>query len=319
MKIRFYSTCISLCVIFLINGRVAGAMSGNASVGPLRASGSLASSFAHCVHAGLTSDTTLTGQAEALYQAGRYFEATIAWDRILFDSQDSTELLTAVLGKTQCLKQQKNYDQAYAFLETWLAYPFPDSGQVRIHSQQILCAYLGGHFENVLSQVDRWSYLHHGVPPDARVLVLKILALNELRRWSEAAADYHQLIAGFHSDTALTDYYAHLPKQKSEAKAEKLSTFIPGAGQFYAGSPFDGLFSICIQAAGIYFGVLSFEQHYYLSAWLIGAALFGAFHMGGVHRAVVLVQHYNRRQMLAFNEKVRVQLLTLISARKGAQ
>jgi hypothetical protein len=45
---------------------------------------------------------------------------------------------------------------------------------------------------------------------------------------------------------------------------------------------------------------------------LVGAALFGAFHMGGVRRSEVLVQRYNRKKMVDFNEKVRAQLLATL-------
>jgi hypothetical protein len=34
--------------------------------------------------------------------------------------------------------------------------------------------------------------------------------------------------------------------------------------------------------------------------------------MGGVRRSEVLIQRYNRKKMLAFNEKVRTQLLSLL-------
>jgi TM2 domain-containing membrane protein YozV len=260
----------------------------------------------------LPGDTTLRHQADSLYKSGHYFESSIAWERLLFDNADPKEQLLAVLGKTQCLKQEGAFDQALTFLNNWQSYPFPDSDLVRIHAQQVLCSYLGGHFENVVSLLERWPYEHKEVLPAPWLAVLRILSLNELRRWKEAGEAYHTFIAERHTATDLADLYASLPRQKSVNKAQALSTFIPGAGQFYAGRPGEAIFSILVQAAGIYFGVLSFEQHYYVSAWLIGAALFGAFHMGGVRRAEVLVEQYNRKKMLEFNGRVREQLLSLL-------
>ena len=110
----------------------------------------------------------------------------------------------------------------------------------------------------------------------------------------------------------IPDLYEQLPHFKSVTKAQWLSTFIPGGGQFYAGRPGEALFSILVQTAGIWFAVVSFQQHYYISAWLIGAAVFGAFHMGGVRRSEVLIRQYNRKKMLDFNARVREQLLRLI-------
>ena len=281
MTIRYCLTCISLFVIFSTRGQdVRG--------------------------------QDFRGQADSLYRSGRYFDASIAYERILFENNDPNAQLVAIFGKTRCLKQEGRYDQAMTFLENWQAYPFPDSSLAEIHYQQALCTYLGGHFENVLSLVDRWSYEHGGHPPTPMLVVLKILALNELGRWKEAGDAYHAFVAQREPAKALPDLYLHIPRLKSVEKAQWLSQFIPGAGQFYAGRPGEAIFSILVQTAGIWFAVVSFEQHYYVSAWLIGAALFGAFHMGGVRRAEVLVRQSNRKKMLAFNEAVREQLVSLL-------
>src|SRR5882757_2039248 len=250
--------------------------------------------------------------ADSLYRAGHYFDASIAYERILFESTDVQQQLTAIFGKTRCLKQQGLYDQAMTFLENWQSYPFPDSSLSEIHYQQVLCTYLGGHFENVLSLVDRWPYVHAGRQPAPMLIVLKILSLNELQRWKEAAEIYHAFIAERGLPAPPPDIYQHIPRLKSAEKAQWLSQFIPGAGQFYAGRPGEALFSILVQTAGIWFAVVSFQQHYYISAWLVGAALFGAFHMGGVRRSEILVRQYNRKKMLAFNEAVRAQLVAML-------
>jgi len=283
MIIRYCLTCISLFVIFSTRGQEGG------------------------------------DQADALYRAGRLFEASIAYERILFGTTDPQRQLIAIYGKTRCLKQQGLYDQAMTFLQNWQAYAFPDSSLSEIHYQQVLCAYLGGHFENVLSLVDRWSYVHGGSRPAPMLIILKILSLNELGRWKEAADSYHAFFRERGNAVAMPDLYQQIPRLKSVEKAQWLSQFIPGAGQFYAGRPGEALFSILVQGAGIWFAVLSFQQHYYVSAWLIGAALFGAFHMGGVRRSEILVRQYNRKRMLAFNNSVREQLLLLVtSTGKGA-
>jgi TM2 domain-containing membrane protein YozV len=292
MIIRSCLTCTFLCAIFLTEAQTGSAV-GAPQPDTFRPQAGLRQSI------------------DSLYRQGRFFDASIACERILFGGGDPADLFYAVVRKTQCLKQQQLFDQAVSFLNGWQSYSFPDSGQARIHYEQIICNYLGGHFENVLSLVDRWPYLHGGQPPASLLKVLKILSLNELQQWPAAGEAYREFIAGRRLASTPPDHYAQLPKLKSVEKAQWLSTFIPGAGQFYAGRPGEAIFSILVQAAGIYFGVLSFEQHYYVSAWLVGAALFGSFHMGGVRRSEVLVRQYNRKKVLAFNEKVRVQLLEL--------
>ena len=280
-------TCISLCVIFLTKGQDA--------------------------HGQI--NTALADRADSLYRGEAYFDAAIVYERILFVSNDPQEQYRAVIGKLGCLKKEGLFDQAVTFLEAWQTYSFPDSCLWEIHSQQVLCSYLGGHFENVGSLVDRWPYVHGGKQAPPLLVVLKILSLNELQRWKEAKDAYHSFMDSLAGERV--DLYANLPHLKSVSKAQWLSTFIPGGGQFYAGRPGEALFSILVQAAGIYFGVVSFEQHYYVSAWLVGAALFGAFHMGGVRRAEVLVERYNRKKALVFNQQVKDQLLQTLTETGG--
>jgi TM2 domain-containing membrane protein YozV len=302
MTLRSFLTCISLCAIFLTNVQGAGRC-----LAPVLSFGDFIGRSDDTL-----ADSAYRRQAEELYRKGQYFQAGIAWERVLFGCKDRRQLLAAVLGKTECLKEEGQFDPAVTFLEGWQAFPFPDSGLVRIHSQQILCTYLGGHFESVLSLVDRWPYEHGGAMPDDWLVVLKILSLNELQRWIDAAVTYRAFIGARHPATPVPDLYAHLPRLKSVSKAQMLSTIIPGAGQFYAGRPGEALFSILVQGAGLWFAIVSYEEQYYVSAWLIGAALFGAFHMGGVRRAEVLVKQYNRKKIAAFNEKVKAQLTSLL-------
>jgi TM2 domain-containing membrane protein YozV len=292
MIIRYYLTCISLCATFLTEAQTG-------SIAPRR-------------QADTISSDGFIRQAETLYDAGRYFEASIAWERVLFDNNNPQYQMTAVMGKTQCLKQQGLFDPAVTFLEGWQSFPFPDSDLVRIHHQLVLCTYLGGHFENTISLVDRWPYEHSGKAPEPLLVILKILSLKELQRWKEAGDAYRVFIGARQPAASLPDLYAQLPHLKSVNKAIALATFIPGGGQFYAGHPGEAIFSILVQTAGIWFAIVSFEQHYYISAWLVGAALFGAFHMGGVRRSEVLVQRYNRKKILDFNEKVKAQLLSIL-------
>jgi TM2 domain-containing membrane protein YozV len=265
-------------------------------------------------------DSLLEQEAGRRYRQGDYFEASILYERILFQNSlsatgsgsaggsslvDTSVVYRSVIGKIQCLKRQGFYEQAEGFINTWLPFPFADTCQIRLQTQQVLCSYLGGHFENVISLADRWPYLHPGKTPEPILPVLKILSLNELQRWTEADSSYRLFMAG----SPVANPYQELPRLKSVKKAQWLSTFIPGGGQFYAGKPGEALVSLLIQGLGIYIGIVSIERHYYVTAWLVGAALFGSFHQGSVRRSEQLVQQYNRRKALQFNERVREQLI----------
>src|ERR1700730_1427387 len=158
MIIKYFLTCTFLCATFLTEAQT---MAVPPQSGKERVS------------------SGIEEQADQLYRQGHYPEASIAYERILFDDGDTASRFQAVIGKTQCLKKQRLFDQAVSFLEAYLVYPFPDTALARIHSQLVLCAYLGGHFENTISLVDRWSYTHAGKPPSTELALLKILSLNE--------------------------------------------------------------------------------------------------------------------------------------------
>ncbi|KAB7733282.1 hypothetical protein F5984_01350 [Rudanella paleaurantiibacter] len=248
-------------------------------------------------------------QADSLAGAGRFFEAGIAYDRVGFEEADSAARLSAVFGKVHCLKQQGRFAPAVQYLNGEVTNIYPDSVLLVLRHEQITCAYLAGQFENALSLLERLPYLHPDRPTETPLTrVVRILSLNELQRWPEAGAAYQQLLAQAGADTTKTPY-RQLPRLKSEQKAERLSTFIPGGGQFYAGKPGEAILSILVQSAGLYFGVTNFLAGYYLSAWGVGAALFGSFHAGGIRRSQNLVKEYNSRQVRQFNETVKKEVL----------
>jgi len=247
--------------------------------------------------------------ADSLARAGRFFEAGIAYERVLFNQPDSTAQLAAVAGKIGCLKQQGRFAAAVQYINGEVTNSYSDSTLLALRHDQITCAYLAGQFENSLSLLERLPYLHPDGPTETPVMsVVRILSLNELQRWPEAAEAYRKLLANNQSDTLSTPY-RQLPRLKSEQKAIALSTFIPGGGQFYAGKPGEAMLSILVESAGLYFGVTNFLAGYYLSAWGVGAATFGSFHSGGIRRAEVLVKQYNARQAQQFNAKVKSELL----------
>lgn len=242
--------------------------------------------------------------ADSFYAKEQFFEAGICCERVLFEQQDANVLAQAVLLEISCYKKQQQFDKAARFIAAEQTRAISDSLQKVLYTELATCYYLAGSFENCIAAADK-SYILYGSSSTHWMDVLKILSLNELQRWKEAAALYRQLIPG---DT-LVDYYAHLPHLKSEEKAGWLATFIPGAGHFYAGKPWEGIASIVLQGAGVYYGVICWLDKYYVSAWLIGGGIAGTFHMGSVTRAEELVKMRNRKVTYEFNEKVKQSLL----------
>ena len=244
--------------------------------------------------------------ADSLYSGGSYFEASIAYERLIFSAVSPELTWYATLQKIQCLKQQGLFAQAESYARANVNSFGTDSLKYRLQYEQVINSFLAGNYETAASTSEILLLSHPEHAFDRNLVITRILALNQLQQWDKASA----LAKQYNSELGLhSDLYAVLPKLKSKDKAQWLSTFIPGGGQFYAGKPLEAMVTILIQGAGIYFGVTSFLDHYYLSAWLVGAGLFGSFHMGGVRRSEALVEQYNQRQAAEFNEKIKVELL----------
>lgn len=253
--------------------------------------------------------------ADSLYKAGRYFEASVSYERMLYNNYNIEWDCKALTGKLQCLKKQQQYQVAADFIMRNNDNKFPDSIRSQFLYQQALCLYLAGNFDNCLSLIRQINYLYPNFDNNRMLQLLNILSLNELKRWQEGQAEYQNFIRHYFPEdsTAFQNPYIHIPKLKNENTAQWLSTFLPGAGELYAGKPIEALASIILQGTAIYFGIVSWQQKYYFSTWFVGAGLFASFHNGGVRRSEKLVQIYNKKQVMNFNERIKKQMIELIN------
>lgn len=272
MTTRFYLTCIFLCVT--------------------------------CITKAQQPDWMVV--ADSLYAKEQYFEAGIFCERVLFEQQDEVVTARAILLEAACYKKQGQFDKAARFIAANQSRSVSDSLQKILYTELATCYYLAGDFDNCIAAADRSAILYGNTCGTRWMNLLKLLSLNEQQRWQEATALYRQQVPG---DT-LTDFYAHIPHLKSESKASWLATFIPGAGHFYAGKTWEGIASIVLQGAGVYYGIISWLDKYYVSAWLVGGGIAGSFHLGGVKRAAELVKMYNRKKTYEFNEKVKQSVMS---------
>ena len=255
--------------------------------------------------------------ADSFLQKQQYFEAGVFYEKVLFESSNDEIRFLAATKKIECLKQQQKFEGVIEFVNQNYHSTLTSGQKCTLKYEQMICSYLSANFENAISL----SALIEGEWPDydgiATVSLLKILSLNELQQWRQADSLSRIFIAKYTTaDTAGSNLYSHLPKLKNEKKAQTLSTLLPGAGLFYAGKPLEGITSILLQSVAAYFGIISYNQKYYLSAWLVGLGLFGSFHNGSVRRSEILVKQYNRKEVIRFNEKVKNELINMLRTKK---
>lgn len=95
---------------------------------------------------------------------------------------------------------------------------------------------------------------------------------------------------------------------KSPTTARWLSTFIPGAGQIYAGNAGDGINAMVLNGSIIYFIVYKLLKEEYGNAYIIYFFLFRRYYFGNIYHARKEAIGYNRN----LNEDTADSIFTLL-------
>jgi tetratricopeptide (TPR) repeat protein len=95
---------------------------------------------------------------------------------------------------------------------------------------------------------------------------------------------------------------------KSPTTAKWLSTFIPGAGQIYAGNAGDGINAMALNGSIIYFIVYKLLKEEYGNAYIIYFFLFRRYYFGNIYHAGKETMEYNRN----LNEETADSIFTLL-------
>ena len=95
---------------------------------------------------------------------------------------------------------------------------------------------------------------------------------------------------------------------KSPTTARWLSTFIPGAGQMYAGNVGNGINALLLNGANIYFIIYKLLKEEYGNAYIIYFFLFRRYYFGNIYHAKKEAMDYNR----SLNEQTADSVLTLL-------
>jgi hypothetical protein len=166
-----------------------------------------------------------------------------------------------------------------------------------------LLHYLAGNFQGSYNELLKYKLgLRSEVDPD--MLFLEILNLIAQYQWKEAeelVVENRDLL-GLSEDDVLRIFSAQF-KYKNPEKAARLSYFLPGVGQWYAGYFFKGAFSGGIQAILGGFSIYSMVEGYVLTGSLTGVALFYTFYLGGVRHAKELADQRNLQSVKEMSKR----------------
>ncbi len=249
-------------------------------------------------------------EAKSKEDSALFLQASILYERVLFDYGTEEEQVKSIFGKLRCLKKMKAFKDAIGFIKSNIGLVQQDSLKYELYEQWITLSYLTHELDQCLNLIEQAKILFKNYYNANWLTSISILCLNEQNKWAEAKLVYINWLKLNNADTTtIVKEYSLAPKLKNEDKSGWLSTFIPGAGQFYAGKPLEAITSIIIQGIGIYYGVYSFQEKYYISAWLVGGGIFGSFHFGSTRRSEELVKQYNIKQSSKFNNRIKEQII----------
>ncbi len=260
--------------------------------------------------------TSLNG--DSLYASGQYFEASIEYERMIFEAENQAKLYYYKYKKALCYKQLKKFDRALDELQPMYFSNSGDSLFLPVYYEQSLCLYLNGEPTKALWKIDEYIHRSSDTASHRFFLSLKLLCLNETFQWNEAQECFLRLIQlqNFTPEKEdemqqmVHDLYKkrNLPHIKSAKKAENWSRFIPGSGQIYAGKTGEGIVNFLINASLLAFAAQQAYNGFYITGYLAGLGFFNKTYHGGMKRAGILSSQRNKELIFGFNSRINVIL-----------
>jgi tetratricopeptide (TPR) repeat protein len=264
------------------------------------------------------SASTLKG--DSLYTQGNYFEASIEYERLIFQTQTVSDINYLKYRKALCYKKINDFDQALNELQPIYFSNPADSLYRLVCYEQSLCFYLNGEPARALWKIDEFFHRSTDSASFQFFLPIRILCLNETFQWDEAENSFLQLIniqnfspeKKTELEQTVTNLYGkkNRPRIKSVKKAEILSRFFPGSGQIYAADGSEGIINFLINASVLTFTGCQVYNGFYITGYLAGLGFFNKTYHGGIKRAGVVASEKNKELIINFNRKVSEVILS---------
>ncbi|MCF8218233.1 MAG: hypothetical protein K9J21_04555 [Bacteroidales bacterium] len=148
------------------------------------------------------------------------------------------------------------------------------------------------------------SYIDFYIPEytnQPKVIFLNVLVHNVLEEFKGAKNSLEHYSKYCDKNINVDSIYKTLTTMKQPEKAKRLSGYMPGLGQFYAGKPWKGINSFLLNAGFLgYAGYCVYHKRYVTSVFS-GLEFFVSFYTGGKRNAYSIVQKQNARTIQNLN------------------
>lgn len=253
-------------------------------------------------------------KGDSLYATGRYFEASIEYERMIFNAESQADLYNYKYKKALCYKQLKNFDRALDELQPMFFPNADDSLYQQVCYEQSLCFYLNGEPAKAIWKIDEYFHRSGDTATYRLFMPVKLLCLNETLQWNEAKECFISFIQmqNFTPEKQTEMYQIvntlyekrNLPHIRSIKKAENWSRFIPGSGQIYGGKTGEGIVNFLINASVLAFSAHQAINGFYITGYLAGLGFFNKTYHGGIKRSGILATQRNKELIVNFNSEI---------------
>jgi len=264
---------------------------------------------------GIFLNSAATGsKGDRLYASGQYFDASIEYERMIFNAENQTDLYYYKYKKALCYKKLRDFDRALDELQPMYFTNVTDSLFQRVYYEQSLCFYLNGEPSKALWKIDEYFHRNADTTTYKVFMPVRLLCLNETFQWEEAQKCFRRFIQmqNFSPEKEeemlqmVDNLYRkrNLPRIRSIKKAENWSRFIPGSGQIYAGKTGEGIVNFLLNASILAFSAQQAFNGFYITGYLAGLGFFNKTYHGGIKRSGVLASEKNKEIIVNFNSGI---------------
>lgn len=249
--------------------------------------------------------------ADSLFATKNFLEASIEYERVIFNQSDNDLLNKAKYKKGLCYRHLSRYEDALDEVNRISLFNIADTMKTKVLYEKAFNSLLNENYQEALMHIKRINEEQLNQSTYNNILPLKILILNHSRNWEEAEKTFKQWIESLsytqiekeNWKDSVTEFYSesNLPKNYSEEKARNLSRFIPGAGHSYAGHTFEGIGNFMLNGAAVGLGVHQIWHGFYFTGYIGGLGVFYKTYFGGMERAAYLANKEKDKEMAEFN------------------
>ncbi len=247
-------------------------------------------------------------KAETYFNSGDYNNSALEYERLAYLSENNELKTRALLDKANCYKLTHDYEKSLSTLYRIKQTGVNDSLLSVIKYEIALISYMLKDYNKAGDELRNMKLLSDSTLFN-RYQFLYIIVLNEQRKWEEAEKEFETYCEyntlGFKSDSL----YQEKPDLKKIKKARRLSTFMPGVGQMYAGKPFNGIVNILLNGSGSLLTYYCFANNFYIIGVFTGITSVYRFYSGGVRNAGFIAKQTNDKNAAIFNDMIKKIIL----------